>query len=40
MLKPIIFHYFANMFTSEVTALDPAMMEKIQPRVLQIMNEK
>jgi hypothetical protein len=39
-LKPLIFHYFANLFLSEVNELDPAMMEKIQPRVTELMNEK
>jgi hypothetical protein len=39
-LKPLIFHYFANLFMSEVNELDPAMMDKILPRVTDLMNEK
>jgi hypothetical protein len=39
-LKPLIFHYFANLFMSEVNELDLAMMGKIQPRVIELMNEK
>jgi hypothetical protein len=39
-LKPLIFHYFSNLFLSEVNELDPAMMEKILPRVTDLMNEK
>jgi hypothetical protein len=39
-LKPLIFQYFANIFMSEVDALDPVMMDKIQSRVTEMMNEK
>jgi hypothetical protein len=39
-LKPLIYHYFANLFMSEVNELDPAMMDKIMPRVTDLMNEK
>jgi hypothetical protein len=39
-LKPLIFHYFSNLFMSEVNELDPAMMDKILPRVTDLMNEK
>jgi hypothetical protein len=40
MLKPLILHYFANLFSLEVNVVDPAMLEKVQPRVTQAMNEK
>jgi hypothetical protein len=39
-LKPLIFQYFSNLFSSEVNELDPEVLEKIQPRVSQEMNEK
>jgi hypothetical protein len=39
-LKPIVLQYFANLFTSEVQETDPAFLEKIQPRVSHLMNEK
>jgi hypothetical protein len=39
-LKPIVYQYFANLFTSEVNDLDSAMMDKIQMRVTQGMNER
>jgi hypothetical protein len=39
-LKPIIFQYFANLFTFEVYNLDLVMMDKIQPSVTQAMIEK
>jgi hypothetical protein len=39
-LNPLIFHYFANLFMSEVNELDPAMMDKIMPRVTDLMNKK
>jgi hypothetical protein len=39
-LKPLIFHYFANLSMSEVNELDPTMMDKIMPRVTDLMNEK
>jgi hypothetical protein len=40
MLKPVILDYFTNLFMSEVDNLDPAMMDKVQPRVSHVMNEK
>jgi hypothetical protein len=40
MLKPIVFDYFSNLFTSEVQAVDPALLEKILPRVIEEMNIK
>jgi hypothetical protein len=40
MLKPLIFDYFSNLFTSEVQGIDPAFLEKIIPRVTSVMNEK
>jgi hypothetical protein len=39
-LKPLIFQYLSNLFSSEVNELDPEVLEKIQPRVSQEMNEK
>jgi hypothetical protein len=36
----MILEYFDNLFTSEVQATDPAVLEKVQPRVSQGMNEK
>jgi hypothetical protein len=39
-LKPLITDYFSNLFTSEVQATDPALLEKIHPKVDQYMNEK
>jgi hypothetical protein len=32
-LKPLISDYFTNLFTSEVQATDPALLQKIQPKV-------
>jgi hypothetical protein len=32
--------YFTNLFTSEVQATDPAVLEKIQPRITDAMNER
>jgi hypothetical protein len=40
MLKPIVFDYFSNLFTSKVQAVDPALLEKILPRVTEEMNIK
>jgi hypothetical protein len=40
MLKPVILDYFSNLFMSEVASLDPAMMDKVQPRISYEMNEK
>jgi hypothetical protein len=31
--KPIILEYFSGLFTSEVNAVDPAVMEKVQRKV-------
>jgi hypothetical protein len=39
-LKPLISDYFTNLFTSEVQATDPALLQKIQPKVDQLMNER
>jgi hypothetical protein len=39
-LKPLIFQYFSNLFSFEVNVVDPEVLEKIQPRVSQAMNEK
>jgi hypothetical protein len=38
MLKPIVFNYFSNLFSSEVQATDPALLKKIVPRVSEAMN--
>ena len=32
-LKPLIFQYFSHMFTSEVQDTDPAVLDKILPKV-------
>jgi hypothetical protein len=40
MLKPIILEYFTKLFMSKVDNLDPAMMDKVQSRVSQLMNER
>jgi hypothetical protein len=40
LLKPIILNYFSNLFTLEVHETDPAVLEKIMPRISQDMNEK
>jgi hypothetical protein len=37
-LKPLVFQYFANLFSSEVAQVDPTMMEKINPKVTDLMN--
>jgi hypothetical protein len=39
-LKPHILDYFSNLFSSEVQDIDPALLEKTQPRVSEYMNEK
>jgi hypothetical protein len=39
-LKPHILQYFTNLFSSKVQATDPALLEKIQPKISQAMNEK
>jgi hypothetical protein len=38
-LKPLVLNYFTNLFTSEVHDTDPAILERIQPRVTDLMNE-
>lgn len=38
-LKPLILHYFSNLFTSEIQATDPVVLDKIQPKVTHEMNE-
>jgi hypothetical protein len=40
MLKPLDLSYFTNLFTSEVQATDPAVLDKIQPRITEAMNER
>jgi hypothetical protein len=40
LLKPIILNYFSNLFTSEVHETDPAVLEKIMPRISQDINDK
>jgi hypothetical protein len=40
LLKPIILQYFSNLFTSEEYETDPAVLEKIVPRISQYMNDK
>jgi hypothetical protein len=40
MLKPLVFDYFSQLFTTEVHATDPSFLEKIQPRVTSDMNTK
>jgi hypothetical protein len=39
-LKPFVLNYFANLFSSKVHETNPAVLDKIQPRVTEIMNEK
>ena len=39
-LKPLIFDYFSNLFSSEVHATDPALLDKVQPRISAQMNAK
>jgi hypothetical protein len=38
-LKPPISGYFTELFTSEVQATDPTVLQKIQPKVDEEMNE-
>jgi hypothetical protein len=40
MLKPLVFYYFSNLFTSEVHETDLEFLEKILPWVTPLMNEK
>jgi hypothetical protein len=40
MLKSLVLDYFSNLFTSEVPAIDHAVLGKIQPKVTQDMNER
>jgi hypothetical protein len=37
-LKPLVFDYFSELFTSEVQDTDPILLEKVQPRVTTEMN--
>jgi hypothetical protein len=39
MLKPLVFYYFSNLFTSEIQEIDPAVLEKVQQKVTQNMND-
>jgi hypothetical protein len=39
-LKPLVLNYFSNLFTSEVQDVDPMVLEKINPRIDDAMNEK
>jgi hypothetical protein len=39
-LKPIIFDYFANLFSSEVSSTDAAVLDKIQTKVTPEMNDR
>jgi hypothetical protein len=39
MLKPLVFDYFSNLFTSEIQETDPAVLEKVQQKVTQNMND-
>jgi hypothetical protein len=38
-LKPIVKDYFSNLFSSEVQDVNPELLDKIQPKVTEIMNE-
>jgi hypothetical protein len=40
MLKPLVFQYFPKLFLSEVQDTDPAFLEKITPKVTNLMNER
>jgi hypothetical protein len=40
MLKPLICDYFTNLFTSEVQVTYPAVLDIIQPKVTQDMNDR
>jgi hypothetical protein len=40
LLKPLVFDYFSNLFSSEVQVTDQAVLEKIAPRITPEMNEK
>ena len=39
-LKPLVYEYFSHLFTSEVDIVDPAVMDKVQSKVTETMNEK
>ncbi|XP_071676904.1 uncharacterized protein [Lolium perenne] len=39
-LKPIILQYFTDLFSSEINEVDPAVLNKVTPRVTSIMNDK
>jgi hypothetical protein len=36
----MVLQYFSNLFTSEVQEIDPFVLEKVQPKVSQGMNEQ
>jgi hypothetical protein len=38
-LKPLVFQYFSNLFASEVQDTDPAFLDKITPKVTNLMNK-
>jgi hypothetical protein len=40
MLKPFILDYFSNLFSSEVNMTDPAVLQKVMPKVTAQMNER
>jgi hypothetical protein len=40
MIKPIIHDYFSQLFSSEVGATDPNLIERVKPRVTTEMNER
>jgi hypothetical protein len=40
MIKPIIHDYFSQLFSSEVGATDPTLINRVKPRVTNEMNER
>jgi hypothetical protein len=40
LLKPLVYDYFSNLFSSEVQVTDQEVLEKIAPRITPEMNEK
>jgi hypothetical protein len=38
-LKPVILQYFTNLFTLEINAVDPEVLNKVKPRVTSLMND-
>jgi hypothetical protein len=40
LLKPLVYDYFSNLFSSEVQVIDQEVLEKITPRIITEMNEK